>query len=357
MRKNYWSRWNRFNRKLRRLSNLDKIKYFFLSRTSDFILLDTPLHGNVGDHAIVQTQKQIIRDMGARVVEIPRAELMLREKAFAKVISTGKTLIVPGGGFLGCLWEEEEEQFRRILKGFPDHAIVVFPQTVTFDLVTKEGRAFFEESKEIYSSHKKLTLFVRDKASLDFMKENMPKVDCRLVPDIVTIFKPKAQAFTRRNILFCFRDDKEKNLNDELKDKLYAVVREKYPDEEIVTTDTVLSQAIYPAERENAVDSKISEFAASRLVVTDRLHGMIMSAITATPCIAFNNANGKVKAQYDWLKNNKYLTVVSDSEEFAKAIESLNIDKQYRYDYEYVYEMMKPLLGLIREKISVKRQK
>lgn len=351
MRKNYWSRWNRFNRKYRRLSNFEKIKYFVLSRRADFILLDTPLHGNVGDHAIVQTQKQIIRDMGARAVEIPRAELMLREKAFAKVISTGKTLIVPGGGFLGCLWEEEEEQFRRILKGFPDHTIVVFPQTVTFDLVTEEGRAFFEESKEIYSSHKKLTLFVRDKASFDFMKENMPKVNCRLVPDIVTMFKPQLQNCERHNIMFCFRDDKEKNLGDELKDKLLTAVKETFPGENIVTTDTVLSEAVYPAEREEAVSRKISEFAASKLVVTDRLHGMIFSAITATPCIAFNNANGKVGAQYEWLKANKYLTVVSNSEELLEALKALDINKKYSYYSEYVLEKMQPLLGLIREKL------
>ena len=315
-------------------------------------MLDTPIHGNVGDHAIVQTQKQIFADMGVRVVEIPMPELMLREKAFARVIPKKKPIFVPGGGFLGSLWTAEENEFRRILQGFPEHSITVFPQTVTFELDTEDGRKYFEEAKEIYSSHKNLTLYVRDTATLDFMKEHMPKVDCKLVPDTVTVYKPKSESSNRQGILLCFRDDKEKNISDDCAGKILEIVKNRFPGENIVTTDTVNPDPVFPSEREMMVNRKISEFASSKLVVTDRLHGMIMAAITSTPCIAFNNSNGKVKAQYKWLKQNEYVTVVSNSEEFEKAIETVNIDKEYSYDYSYAYEMMKPLLEHVRGKIS-----
>ena len=354
MRKDYWSWWNRFNRKHRRLSNFEKIKYSLLSLRADCILMDTPVHGNYGDHAIVQTQKQILKDMGLRFFEIPFPELMLREKAFSRVISKDKTIIIPGGGFLGYLWQNEENEVRRILKGFENNPVIIFPQTVTFDLDTREGIAFFNESKEIYSAHKNLTLFVRDKASFEFMKKNMPQVQCRLAPDTVTILRPEAESGNRQGILMCFRNDKEKNVSDDCIHELSDMIKKHFPNEKQITTDTVSDTPIYPDERESSLKLKLSEFAAAKLVITDRLHGMIMSAITGTPCIAFNNANGKVKSQYEWIKNNEYIHMVSGPEELPRIIEALDIDKKYSYDYESALENMRPLLGFVEGKISKK---
>ena len=42
---------------------------------------------------------------------------------------------------------------------------------------------------------------------------------------------------------------------------------------------------------------------AWRFPIKFRLHGMIMSVITDTPCIAMNNTSGKVKGVYDTIKN------------------------------------------------------
>lgn len=356
MKKNYWSWWNRFNRKHRRLSNYEKIKYYLLSRKTDCILLDTPIHGNIGDHAIVQTQKQILSNLGFSFTEIPMPEAMLRERAFAKVITRDTTIIIPGGGFLGDLWKAEEDEVRRILKAFADYPVIIFPQTITFDLSTKEGRQYFEESKEIYSAHKNLKLFVRDRSSFEFMKQNMPLVNCELVPDTVTVYKPNIKASERKNILFCFRNDLEKATDDNMIKQLYEMVRERFGDANIVTTDTVNSKPVFPCEREKMLNEKLTEFASSKLVITDRLHGMILAAITNTPCIAFNNSNGKVLAQYDWIKKNEYLTVVSNSSDLSQIVKTVDVDKQYSYDYEYACNMMQPLLEYIKNKILEKRQ-
>lgn len=352
MRKNYWSRWNRLNRKLRRLSLGEKLVFKRSCSKADVVLLDTPIHGNFGDHAIVQAMKQIFGDMGIRVTELPFWEIMLREKAFARIIPKEKTIVVPGGGFLGCLWEDEEYEFRRILKAFPEHRIIVFPQTVTFDPETEEGRRFFEESKQIYSAHSKLTLFVRDKASLEFMTQNMPKVNCRLAPDTVTVFRAEATEKERSGILFCFRNDKEKSVSKEYQTQLLDLIRKKYPGETITTTDTINDSAIYPDDRKAMLNMKLSQFAAARLVVTDRLHGMIMSAITSTPCIAFNNANGKVRSQYEWIRNNEYIRMVSDMEELPQIVETLDIDKHYSYDHKAAGDKMQPLLEYIGKTIG-----
>ena len=47
-------------------------------------------------------------------------------------------------------------------------------------------------------------------------------------------------------------------------------------------------------------------FSSSKIVITDRLHGLIFSKITSTPCIAIDNSNNKIRETYNaWLKGNK----------------------------------------------------
>lgn len=337
----------RLNRKLDRLSIAEKIQYSTKIKQSDCILLYTPVHGNLGDHAIVQTQKQILSDYNFSYVEIPRDEIIMREKAFAKIIPKDKVLLIPGGGFLGSLWPREEYGFRNIIKAFPNNRIIVFPQTISFDC-KGEGRDYFEESKRIYSGHKFLKLFVRDTFSYHFIKENMPEVDVSLVPDVVTSLKAEVITNKREGIRFFIRNDKEKVVSDKEFEEIKKIVNTKWANEDVKYGDTVQKGKIYPDCREQMIKQKLEEFSSAKLVVTDRLHGLLFSTITATPCIAFNNSNGKVAAQYSWIKNNDYVQMVSNIDEFRRAIETIDIEKTYKYDDSFVKEKMVPLQNALR---------
>ena len=44
----------------------------------------------------------------------------------------------------------------------------------------------------------------------------------------------------------------------------------------------------------NAIYDKISEFSEFKCIITDRLHGMIFSLLSMTPCCVFDNKNHKV---------------------------------------------------------------
>lgn len=56
-------------------------------------------------------------------------------------------------------------------------------------------------------------------------------------------------------------------------------------------------------------------FKSAKLVITDRLHGMIFCYLTNTPCLVFQNNNHKVRETYEWIKGNKNITLV---EEFSQ---------------------------------------
>lgn len=298
-------------------------------------------------------EKQFVQSNGIkRVAEITAAEYDKYSKWLAKYTPKSRIILVPGGGFLGCLWPKEEYRVRDILKKFSRNRIIVFPQTVTFDLGSKDGRKFFEESKKIYEAHPNLTIFVREAKSCRFMQEYMPKVNCYMVPDIVTELKTDVTGSAARSgILFCMRSDLEKALPESDVRLIMECVKTRFKGESVEFTDmaTKGGRVIPPQERDEEVTKKLKQFAASRLVVTDRLHGMIFSALVGTPCIAFNNSNGKVRMVYEWVKELPYIRFVDKPEDFDSVLKEMDIDRTYIYDYHLVDNQFQPLKDVLKE--------
>lgn len=313
------------------------IKYKRQLSSVDYILLDTPLHGNLGDHAIVLSEQQFLDNLGCKYLEIPGVYTDGFEKWFAKVTPKDKTILIHGGGFLGELWPNEEYRFRRILKAFNNNKIIVFPQTITFDLTTDDGLKFFEESKQYYTENKNLTICVREQRSYAFVKKHLTEINVLLMPDIVTQFKINENLLKNRHgILLCLRSDKEKNLSQEFCMQIIKDVKQKFQHETLNKTDTVIINSIKPDKRRKFVIGKLKEFSEAKLVITDRLHGMIFATITNTPCIALGNINGKVKGVYEWVKSNKFVIYVENNQEFIKALEKLDLNRSYKYDYQII---------------------
>lgn len=61
-------------------------------------------------------------------------------------------------------------------------------------------------------------------------------------------------------------------------------------------------RGIREQERMQVVTDKLNEFASHQCVITDRLHGMVLAAITDTPCIALGCNNYKIQGVYEWIK-------------------------------------------------------
>lgn len=323
------------------------IKYILDARKRDFILIDTPTHGNLGDHAIVMAEEQMILAQGKNYTELTAGQINLREKWLSRIIPSRKTILIHGGGFLGSIWSVEEERFRRILEAFSQNAIIVFPQTITFEVETEQGRKYFEESHRIYSAHKNLTVFVREKKSFEFMTQYMPEVNTVLVPDVVTYLDLQIDEGNRNGILLCMRSDREKKVKDEELAEIYTLTNRKYPAQRIEYIDTVIRKTVSVNARDKEVRKKLTQFKNAKLVITDRLHGMIFAAITNTPCIAIGNSNGKIKGVYEWIKNNKYVIYVDDMQEFTVALDKLDIDQKYQYDRNTLEKAFTPLLKMI----------
>lgn len=294
-----------------------------------YILLDTPLHGNLGDQAIAIAEIQMLERLNIKYAEITVPEFDQREKLFSRFTSKNKIILVHGGGFLGELWTEEEERFRRILEGFKNNKIIVFPQTVTFSKPAESE--VFQKSRLIYQEHKDLHILLRDKKSFKFMNEYMSSIDVQLVPDIVMGLSYEPTDRQRKGILLCLRNDKERKISQDDKSKLFNRLSRKFLDEKIEYIDTVVNKNISCKEREDVVREKLVEFEQCRLIITDRLHGLIFAALTTTPCIAIANTNGKVEGAYEWLKENKYIKYANSFSDIFCKLDELQLDQSYKY--------------------------
>ena len=88
-------------------------------------------------------------------------------------------------------------------------------------------------------------------------------------------------------------------------------------------------------------------FGRYKLVVTDRLHGMIFSFITETPCIAMRNYNHKVESFYEWFDNVEYISLaenVNDVENMAKKFENVNLLKPHEI-FEKEFDKLKEIIN------------
>ena len=313
------------------------IRRVFLKKA---LLLQSPLYANLGDQAIAIAELQVLRKLKISCLDYPWKEDV--ERICARFTPEKCLILQQGGGNLGQLWMREENRFRATLSLFRNHNIIVFPQTIYFDMETEEGRACFEKSREIYESHQNMTMFVREQFSYDFMREYMPKVNVQLVPDMAMLLCPPKERKNqgRQGILLCLRNDKERTITAEMRERLNKVLNAS--GEKITITDTAFAGDVDICQREQLLNDKLSEFLTSSLVITDRLHGMIFSAITETPCIVFSSLSPKIRGCYEWIKDLDYIRLVDNIEEVAETIEELK-EVTPMYNREEIEKAMTPL--------------
>ncbi len=311
-------------RKLRRVWNarrvISRIRRGSLHRKPNFILISTPAHGNLGDQAIVSAQKQILADCGiSNVIEIQSVEYLSHKSIIRRVVRKKDVIVIDGGGNLGSLWPTEADRINDIVKRFPSNRIIIFPETAYFQ-ANVQGRWIYGETKRIFAFHKKLNIFLRDEPSYMCMRDMLPNGNVHLCPDIVLYLKGKVQISEQKRdgIFLCMRHDTEKVVDDTQVDSL----KNGITDLEITFSegDTVIDRLVSCSNRQAELNKKFSQIASHKLVVTDRLHGMIFSYITNTPCIAINNRNKKVESQFKWIKESKQIVICQDVNEILSII-------------------------------------
>lgn len=321
--------------------------YYKESEEPIVYFVGSPDHQNIGDHAIATVTMEYIQDMmpGTKVREISIDKFARRLPDLKRKISDKDIIVLQGGGNMGNIYWRNERIRWEIIKNFPDNRIYIFPETIYYD-ETAFGQAEKAISEQIYNNHNKLTICAREQVSFDIMKELYPKCNVLLTPDIVCYTSRWKEVGDRNGALLMLRSDIEKSIEDT---KFVGDTVEKMG-YSISYADMMYQKKGYIGKynRDRIVSAKISQLSKSELVVTDRLHGMILSAITGTPCVVFWGYNHKIKSYYDtWFKDVSYIELIDNVSELENAMARV-LDKEANKE---------PLRKLLKQRFDVLKLK
>lgn len=296
------------------------------SKQKKVFVLGTPEHGNLGDQAIAYAQQLFLQKYYENYlyVEIPMRDAIKYLDDINQTITDEDIVFIHGGGNMGSLYPIEEITRRtcvNTLKG----KIISFPQSIYFE-DNQMGSKELEKSKRSYNRNKNFVLTAREQVSFDIMKEEFPN-EVLLTPDIVLSLNyedlsKEVRNLDREGILVLFRNDKESKLNSSFRDNVIEDLKVSFLNVTVSDTNIGGGNIIPITQRVRYLDPLLSKFSKSELVVTDRLHGMIFSYITKTPCIVFENNNPKILSTYNtWLSDVGFIKLLSEKTSIDEIVE------------------------------------
>lgn len=282
-------------------------------------------YGNLGDVAITYAQTKFLESHGYQVIEIPISQTAQGIWWVNKHIQKQDIITLIGGGNMGDLYDQIEFLRQLVVKQFPNHKIISFPQTFDFSS-TANGKRQLNTAKRVYNAHKNLTIVSREQTSYDLMRTNFPKCKVIITPDIVLSLDNVVKPVARQGVVICLRDDHEKSMDAAITEHTIDCLEHTF--DQLIYRDTHIAENNLSIEtRINALNDIWQTFSQAELVVTDRLHGMIFAYITRTPCIVFQNNNHKIRGTYDWIKlqGNIYLVENFAPETLKNMIQTLRV--------------------------------
>lgn len=299
-------------------------------------LLNYPDYLNIGDHLIwlgevfylTEVLKTKIKYTAAGIADFSR-EKMERQVGKAPII-------FQGGGNLGDLWSNHQEFREYIISNYRDRPIIIMPQSIYF-----EGASNLKRAADIFNSHPKLTLFVRETFSYEIARKYFHSCQIIKTPDMAfQLLNLPCMAFKnageQSSILYHCRTDKELRADSspEFIFKLPNLVVEDWISSEwkiwhscksiLETSQTNFEK--FPAIFDCLCDPNlhrvswivmhkaIEQFSQHRLIITNRLHGHILCVLLGIPHIFLGNSYHKNESFYEtWTYQVPFCRFVKDS--------------------------------------------
>lgn len=344
--------WKSYKTIRRVLSNAKQRAIYLSNRVSNpkaVYWVFTPEHGNLGDHAIAQAEKALFNAWGIKTIELTGAELAHMKRRNILGIMNGRTILVNGGGILGTLWFDAELLFREIIKKTPRSQIIVLPNTIYYEK-DDWGNAELEKSVSIYNAHPKLTICSRERTTFELAVKLYK--DVKLIPDMVMSMNYCESTSERAGCLLCLRSDREKTRSEGDDAKILIQVKELFEDR-FRYRDMCVDHAIPINQRDAELQQQYEAFQGAELVITDRLHGMIFSAITGTPCIVIDSKSPKVRGCYEWIRHLDYIRFCNDVNDISELYRSMPKGSQ-KYDNSslmpYYDELKEVIMAAVKKR-------
>jgi pyruvyl transferase EpsO len=279
------------------------------------VLLDYPVHGNVGDLLIWKGEQVFLQ----RNEKILSAQYSIKNmgRGATRKIAQCDTICLHGGGNFGDLWPVHQRFREDIIARYPNKRIIIFPQSVYYADTQELDRACCALKR-----HPDLHILLRDELSLHLLQDR-GLANLRLCPDMAHAlwgrWRPGSPTADRDERLYLLRRDKErgdlpkwlagleaqsKDWADLLEGRAHTWFRNGT---KIVSMDkkygnTLPACASWNLVADVLIGRAMKLLAAHSNIVTNRLHAVISSALIGRHVVAYDNSYGKVSAYVNcWL--------------------------------------------------------
>ena len=262
-----------------------------------------PEHANMGDLGQYYCVKKWLSDNYSEysVIECVSSVVLDMESGFdsffRSVLRPEDLLIIHSGYNTNDLSTVSNKLNLYLIGNFKNNRIIVLPQTVFF-----KHEENLKKSSEVFNSHKKLVFMARDEVSYEISRRMIPDGHVLMIPDIVkTLIDTHPEEKKRQGVVLCHRHDGEQFYTDadfeSMKNKLSAIDKVEIMDTTVNLPYKKIIKNLYGAMM-NITDM----FEKSRIVITDRYHGMIYSLVSNTPVVVMKTTDHKVIEGYKILK-------------------------------------------------------
>lgn len=314
----------------------------------DVFLVLTPTSKNLGDHAIAKAEQELLRDCEINYREVSFEIIRILEKHNNYGVFCNSTILITGGGYLGTLWPHMYEMTKQIIAKNPKSKIVLFPNTVYYDQ-TNDGEKLFEDSLVVFNLPNIKRIYLREKISYEKVWDKYSNV--KLMPDMVMSLNESQPGMKRHGCLICLRNDKEKTLSESQTATVFDSAKQLFKND-VIEIDMQNDVDVSLDERMQTLDQKFDQFRHAELVITDRLHGMIFSAITGTACIVVNSRSHKLLGCYEWIKHLDYIRFCNNTKDICRIYSEIPHEEHY-YDLNtltpWFEELKTELVSIIKE--------
>jgi exopolysaccharide biosynthesis predicted pyruvyltransferase EpsI len=286
-----------------------------LTKGTSVALLDFPNHNNVGDNAIWLGEKAALKKIGVDIKY--QCDLYsFSEKTLRKRLGNNGVVLLHGGGNLGSVWPEHQMFRERIIQSLSDMQIIQLPQSVHFDDNAKKMRF-----KEIAKAHKNLQILVRDNESLEILSE--PGLNVELCPDMALALGPVNRSIVPVvDVVWLARTDHESAgqpdetiaISMEKLDWLYGEPGKFYSKFIMRVTVRIrrlvqkaflkskflrdyaggINSAFFDLLAWSRFNRGIRILSRGKVIITDRLHGHILSTLLGKPQVLLDNHYRKI---------------------------------------------------------------
>lgn len=297
------------------------------------ILVDYPLHANIGDLLIHLGEERFFAAHGIEVA----ARYTYHDYSRPARLRHDDVFVVHGGGNCGDLYPEHRQLLEHIVQENPDHRIVVCPQTVHF-----VHNATYLETCRILRNHLSLVFYARDRSSYDLLVAGglssvhiMPDMAHQLIGDLGEQYVP-----ARSEPNYILRRDTESRdglgisrqtainsidwsggmrLSNKVLVELFYRLAKAHGDKFLNS----VMQNLWFRIRDRVIEDGKRLISGAPVTYTDRLHVVILCGLLGQPVHFYDNSYGKLRNYYEtWLTGDPLITP-EDLQEVGQATDTI----------------------------------